>query len=324
MKRYLVGLLVVAAAAAPAGAQPSGEAPPPPGGAAVPGVCVTIDPARDTLTEQERLAVRTLVLQAFERERLPADATGTACAETYAVTNVKLGNTVTVTIAGPRGTRTGRASTLDDLPNVYSQMVRSLVTGAAMETGGGTTDRTNVTRDQAAPRRVAADNMKYASLGYGGIVAGRVSRGGVFGGGYRRELDRIALDISMSFVVGTDDPNSDGATFAIPRLLFLLYQDPLQDGSMYYGGGVSYGFTAADDKEGDSYAGAGMQGHLVAGYEAFRSSTLRAFVQLEATLPFYTSKLDFGSGSGSRYTPTFSINLGFGWGKSNTLRVIND
>ena len=35
---------------------------------------------------------------------------------------------------------TGRSSSLDDLPNVYSQMVRSLVTGQPMVTGGGTTD----------------------------------------------------------------------------------------------------------------------------------------------------------------------------------------
>jgi hypothetical protein len=321
MNRCLAGLGVVAVLGSPVAAQPSADMPAPPAAA---GVCITIDPARDTLAEGERNAAKTLVLQAFERERLPVDATNTSCAETYAVTNVKLGNTITVTITGPRGTRSARSTTLDDLPNVYAQMVRSLVTGAPLATGGGTTDRTNVTRDQAAPRRVASDNLKYVSLGYGGVVAGRVSRGPTFGAGYRRELDRIALDISMSFVVGTDDENASGGTFAIPRLMFLGYQDPLKDESLYYGAGISYGLTAAEDSEGDAYAGAGLQGHLVAGYEAFRSSTIRGFVQFEATLPFYKSKLDFGTGAESRYTPTFSINLGFGWGKSNTLRVVND
>jgi hypothetical protein len=323
MKRYLVVGFVLAAAS-PAIAQPSEGAPAPP--VVGQGVCVTIDPARDTLAEGERLAVKTIVLQAFERERLPVDASGAACAETYAVTNVKLGNTINVTIVGPRGTRTGRATSLDDLPNVYSQMVKSLVTGAAMETGGGTTDRTNVTKEQSAPRRVAADALKYASLGYGGIVAGRVARGGVFGFGYRRELDRIALDGSLSFVIGTDDDKADGTTFSLIRLMFLLYQDPTKDSSLYYGGGVGYGFTAVSDGDGNPYASAGMQAHLVAGYEAFRSSTIRAFLQFEATLPFFNSKLDGGlsGASDSRYTPTFSLNLGFGWGKSNTIRVINE
>jgi hypothetical protein len=323
MKRYLVGLLL-AAAAAPALAQPAGDVPAPPTGGA--GVCVAIDPARDTLTEQERIAVKTIVLQAFEKERLPADGTGASCAETYQVTNVKLGNTINVTISGPRGTRTGRATTLDDLPNVYAQMVKSLVTGAAMETGGGTTDRTNVTREQSAPRRVAADSLKYFSLGYGGIAAGGLSRGGVFAGGYRRELDRIALDISASMLAGTDSETSDGVTFAV-RLNFLLYQDPLKDSSIYYGGGIGYGGTAVDDSDGNGYVGGGMQLQAVVGYEAFRSSTIRAFLQFEATAPIYKSKFTtFGSSDSNdtRYTPTFSLNLGFGWGKSNTIRVVND
>src|SRR5205085_8043042 len=154
-----------------------------------------IDPARDTLSEQEPSAARGLVLQAFANEKQPINSTNTACTETYSVSNIKLGNTINVTITGPRGQRTGRSTSLDDLPNVYSQMVRSIVTGAPMETGGGATDRNNVTKDQSAPRRVAADSLKYVSLGYGGVIAGRFAYGPAFGFGYRKELDRIGLDI---------------------------------------------------------------------------------------------------------------------------------
>ena len=54
----------------------------------------------------------------------------------------------------------------------------------------------------------------------------------------------------------------------------------------------------------------------------FRSSTIRAFVQADVTLPFYTS--DISVGGGSKYTPSMALQLGLGWGKSNTIRVVND
>jgi hypothetical protein len=297
------------ALATPAHAQPAG------------GVCVVIDGSRDTLGEGERNAARALILQAFEAEKLVVDASGTACAETYTASNIKLGNTINVTISGPRGTRTGRASTLDDLPAVYSQMVKSLVTGAPMETGGGSQDRTNVTRDQAAPRRVQADGLKYVSLGYGGVFAAGFQRGPAFGVGYRHELDRIAIDISLSFLAATDGDGL-GITGAYPRLGALWYQQPLADSSPYYGGALSWGGVAAGAED-EAVGGSGLQGHFLAGYEAFRSSTIRAFFQLDVTLPFYSSTSTDG-GTDSRYTPSVSLSLGLGWGKGNTIRVVND
>ena len=306
-------LLVLAALTTSVEAQPAG------GGA----VCVAIDGSRDTLADGERSAARSLLLQAFETERVAVDPSGTACAETYLVSNIKLGNTISVTISGPRGQRAGRATSLDDLPNVYSQMVKSLITGAPMETGGGTTDRTNVTKEQSAPRRVAADNLKYVSLGYGGVIAGGLSRGPAFGFGYRHELDRIAIDISLGFIIANDGDDF-GITGYYPRLAGIWYQQPLADASPYYGAGLSFGGTAASDGEGDSYAGSGVQGHLTAGYEMFRSSTIRVFGQFDLTLPFYTSKHNFGTSEGSRYTPSMALSLGLGWGKGNTIRVINE
>jgi hypothetical protein len=303
--------LALAGLASPALAQPVS------GG----GVCVVIDGSSDTLADGERNAARALVLQAFEGEKLAVDHSGTACAEIYTVSNIKLGNTINVTIAGPRGQRQGRATTLDDLPNLYSQMVRSLVNGTPMETGGGSTDRSNVTRDQSAPRRVAADSLKYVALGYGGVIGDGLSRGPAFGFGYRRELDRIALDISWAFLIANEGGEDWGFTWTIVRLGGLWYQKPMADSSSYYGGALSYGLTATGGGD-DAYAGSGLQGHLIAGYEMFRSSTIRAFVQGDVTLPFYTS--DISTTNESRYTPSFALTLGLGWGKSNTIRVVND
>jgi hypothetical protein len=316
MKTPNLAWILVAASFATAHAQPSDAVP-----AGPPGICVVIDPSRDTLSEQERMAVHSLVLQAFEAEHLATNSAGTACSETYAVSNVKLGNTINVMISGPRGTRTGRATTLDDLPNVYSQLVKSLVTGAPVATGGGAVDRTNVTKEQTAPRRVAADSLKYLQLGYGAVTSARLAYGPAFGFGYRKELDRIAIDISMTFLLANDTDVSDGVTMSIPRLLFLWNQNPTADASEYYGLGVSYGFAAVKSDE-MIYGGSGLEGHAVAGYEMFRSSTIRGFVQLDLTLPFYKS--NGISDTDTRWPVSAAITLGFGWGKSNVVRVINE
>jgi len=317
--------LLVATFVARAYAQPGEPAPPqppPPPLAGPPAVCVLIDPARDTLTEQERIAVRSLVLQAFEAEKMPTSANGASCGETYSVSNIKLGNTINVMITGPRGQRTGRATSLDDLPNVYSQMVKSLITGAPMGTGGGAVDRTNVTKEQSAPRRVATDNLKYIQLGYGAVSSARIASGPAFGFGYRKELDRIAIDISLTFLLANDTEVSDGVTMSIPKLGLLWNQDPIADSSAYYGIAVSYGFAAVS-ADGMLYGGSGLEGHLIGGYEMFRSSTIRGFIQMDVTLPFYKSNSEF-SGTDTRWPVSAALSLGLGWGKSNVVRVINE
>lgn len=297
--------------------------PPPPLPATGSGVCVVIDPNRDTLAEQERMAARSLLLQSFEAEKFPTDATGAACTETYQVSNIKLGNTINVTITGPRGQRTGRATSLDDLPNVYSQMVKSLVTGAPMTEA---IDRTNVTKEQSAPRRVQADNMKYVQLGYGGITArGNVASGPAFAGGYRKELDRIAIDISIAILLANDSDINDGVTLAIPKLVALWNQSPTADSTVYYGAGVSYGASwvgRGDIGGGADYTGSGIQGHIAVGYAMLRSSTIRLFVQLDTTLPLYKSS---ASMTDRGWSPSAMFTLGFGWGKTTqVVRVINE
>ena len=291
------------------------------GDAAWASVCVVVDRERDNLGEEERKAARGILLSAFEESGVKVDASGVHCTETYTLYHLKLGKTINVTVSGPRGTRTARSTSLEDLPNHYSQIAKALVTGATLETGSGTTDRQNVTKEQSAPRRVAADNLKYVALGYGVVRVGGAAFGPAVGFGYRKELDRFGIDFSfLNLVLASDSDLSDGINGSWLKLVGMFYQDPIADGSVYYGGGLSWGATAAISN-GQELAGSGLQGELVAGYEAFRSSTIRGFVQLNVTLPFYKSE---GFNGTTRYTPTASLNLGFGWGKSNVVRVINE
>jgi hypothetical protein len=104
-------------------------------------VCVRIDESQDTLTQNDRAAAVLLLNRQFAMagEQVVAD-----CSTPYLLAHIKLGNSITVTLSGPKGEREGTALGLDDLPALYNQMVRSLVTGRPM-TGLAVVDRTNVT-----------------------------------------------------------------------------------------------------------------------------------------------------------------------------------
>src|SRR5947207_15974907 len=99
-----------------------------------------------------------------------------------------LGNTIYVTLAGPRGRREGTALGLADLPALYSQMVRSMVTGRPMS-GFNVVDRTNVTESQASQKLVQSHSFGYARLGYSAIFGDHPYAGPAVGFGYRAELD---------------------------------------------------------------------------------------------------------------------------------------
>src|SRR5258708_3008618 len=90
-------------------------------------VCVTVDEAHDTLSPQDRAAAILLVARQFELAGRGAVSEG--CPAAYTVSHVMLGNTIVVTLSGPNGPREGTALGLDDLPALYSQLVRSMVTG---------------------------------------------------------------------------------------------------------------------------------------------------------------------------------------------------
>src|SRR5262245_32461709 len=136
-------------------------------GAAHADVCVTIDSARDTLTAGERAAALTLLASQFEvaGERV----VGAGCESAYTVYHVRLGNTIVVNIAGPTQ-REGTAQGLEELPALYNQMVRSIVTGQPMN-GFNVVDRSNVLSAQATARRVHSDSIWYGRLGGGALIA---------------------------------------------------------------------------------------------------------------------------------------------------------
>ncbi len=117
------------------------------------GVCVAIDATRDSLFPQERTAVREAVFSALEKERVPVDRLGTHCTGWVTLWNIRLGKEVTTTMVSGDRKVTGKASSINELDLLISQLTRSLVTGRSMATGFGVTDRTNVLRDQTAPRR---------------------------------------------------------------------------------------------------------------------------------------------------------------------------
>src|SRR5262245_5480248 len=157
-------------------------------------VCVAIDTARDTLPASDRAAAVLLVGRQFEQngERIAPEG----CANPYTLSHIALGNTIIVTLAGPLGQREGTALGMDDLPALYSQMVRSLITGRPM-TGFNVVDRTNVTAAQSSAERIRGDSLWYARLGYGAVFGDRAYGGPALGFGYRYELDSFGVDVSF-------------------------------------------------------------------------------------------------------------------------------
>src|SRR4029079_18749924 len=118
------------------------------------------------------------------------------CPSLYRLSHITLGSTILVRLTGPGGEREASALGLDDLPALYSQMVRSIVTGRPMS-GFNVVDRTNVTAAQSSVERVTADTFWYARLGYGGIFGDRASGAPSIGLGTRIELDSFGLDVSF-------------------------------------------------------------------------------------------------------------------------------
>ena len=289
------------------------------------GVCVTLDEQRDTLSPEDRRAAMITFGQALAKAG--AQVTVGDCTTPYSLYNVKLGDSITVYAVGPGGTLQARASKLDELPLVYEQLAHALVTGQPMSTGGGNVDRTNATNDQMVPRRVASDNVKIFRLGYGLITGHGTSTGPAFGFGWRFELDRLAIEISaLDLTYSSDAKSSDsGFTGSLIRLGALYYQEPIASQSMYFGGGIGYGFNVISDGT-STFSGAGIEGHATIGYELLRESTIRMFVEATAIMPFYLSSVDdftgTGTPSGRKWIPSFALQVGLGYGRSNTVGVV--
>jgi hypothetical protein len=283
--------------------------------------CVDIDESRDTFSPQDRAASLLLIDREFRLEGVQVDSGG--CTAFYTLAHIKLGNVIIVTLSGPQGQREGRALGMDDLPSLYNQMVRSMITGHAMS-GFNVVDRTNVTKAQTTERRVPADSFTYARLGYGGTYGGGLKAGPAMGFGYRAELDSIAVDVSfLNYQIRSASPSfgqgsgyygsNGGVSGSLLKLEGLYFLEPAANASGYLGGGLSWGGTSVSTSSGMVYTssrGSGLQGELTAGYELPRASTLRMFVQADAVLPLYRTTADTGT---RKYTPSLTVSVGVGW-----------
>ena len=204
-------------------------------------------------------------------------------------------------------------------------------------------NRHNVTNKEAAPNRVRDDSLAYVTVGPAwlpNIEANELPM--AIGGGWRRELDNFALDLggSLYLAVGNEETEEVGVSGTV-TLMGHYFFNGVADSSPYLGMGMGYGFMAmnksTDDEalaeEGLTYGGAGLHGKVALGFEAMRSSTIRLFMQLDATLPFYDLEHDCsecGDGSNSMsgpterealYAPIFGISIGGAWTKGNNRTV---
>jgi hypothetical protein len=288
-------------------------------------VCVSIDESRDTFAPRDRAGAILLVTTQFEAEGehvVPAP-----CAKPFVLFHSQLGTLVVVTLSGQGVTWQTTALTLDDLPAIYSQMVRSIVTGRPMQ-GLNVVDRTNVTSSQAESRRVHSDSIWYGRLGYGGVFANGTYGTPALGFGYRAELDSFAIDVAFlnhQFSSGGSSSSPKAHAFTVLKLSGLRFKNPQANRSAYYGGGLSYGFASisrgsypyAPGLYMPGWTGNGLQGELTAGYELARATSLRVFVQADAVLPFYSLTSETRSTNGvistdSRYAPSLVLSIGIG------------
>lgn len=280
--------------------------------------CVALDEERDGLSVEERRATRTLFEEALGENGVPVVREG--CTETWSLYHVRLGKSVTAVVQGPKGTRRERVDTIEDLPATYSQMVRSLVHGVANTAESSAVDRRNVTQSQSERRRIRADAIWYAKLGYGSTPAAGLHGGPAFGFGRRWELDHIGINLGfLNFIMYQDSDEFDGVSIGWIELGADYFFDAFANGSAYVGAGLSLGHHSIPDS-GGSYENAGLQGKTSLGYEMFRASTIRLLAQVDATLPmFRLARTSFDPALQAEdtdhiYAPTFTLTLGLGWG----------
>src|SRR5688572_32790243 len=76
--------------------------------------CIKIDETYDTLSREERAAAVLLLKKQFaEAGHRTTDAD---CEAAYALSHIRLGRTIIVSLTGPLGSREGKALGLEDLP----------------------------------------------------------------------------------------------------------------------------------------------------------------------------------------------------------------
>ena len=178
------------------------------------------------------------------------------------------------------------AKNIDELPNIYSQLVKSLL---ANKNSSPTITRNNITDKQANPERLKTDNLYFFSLGYS-----ITSDSPALQGGYRYELDQWAVELSIMLA-------DKKASLAMGALYFF---SPITNNSAYGGVGIGLGTTEKDD-----YSSSGLEANAKLGYMFLRASTIRFFAQADVIQPIYkltNNKLN------KKITPTPNVSLSFG------------
>jgi len=289
-------------------------------------VCVRVDETLDTLSPADRKAAVLLLERQFE---LAGKSVVHDCQTPYQISHIRLGNVITVTLSGSEGRRDATAQGLNDLPALYSQLVRSLVTGRDV------VDRSNVTVAQTSASRVHSDSLTYVQLGYGSSFGNGIHGMPAVGFGHRAELDSFAIDVSLNTKVGNYSAGSSGGAGAgaFIKLEGLHFIRSRSSAAPYFGGGISWGGNASNNygrlyygtssQSGYStgWHGSGIHGELTTGYEFARATTIRVFVQADATLPFYKVTSETYSGTSvvatnRSYAPSVAFTIGLGWQKN--------
>lgn len=280
--------------------------------------CVSVDEERDGLTPEERQSTRTLFEEALGEAGVTVAREG--CDETWTLYHVRLGKSITVVVQSPRGTRRERVKKIEDLPATYHQLAHAIVHGKENTNDGSSVDRRNVTDNQSNRKRVSADAVWYAKLGYGSTPAAGFHAGPAFGFGRRWELDSVGINLGfLNFILYQDSEEFRGASAGWIELGADYFFDPYANSTAYVGAGLSLGNHSIPSDSGD-YENAGLQGKATLGYEMFRASTIRLSAQFDATLPMYRltrttiDPITNLEDDDHVYSPTFQLSLGLGWG----------
>lgn len=282
--------------------------------------CVHVDEPRDSLTADERRSAQTLFEDTLTENHVAVSRAD--CSESWTLYHVRLGETVTVTVRSPRGVRHQSVRHIEELSAAYSQIVKSLLAGQPISAEGTSIDRHNVTDTQTVNNRVAVDSLWYVRLGYGAMLGRGYHGGPSFGFGRRWELDRFGIDLSaLNLTVYQGSDGVSGAGGSIVRLGGEYFLQPVANHTAYFGAGLGYGtnsFSITGDRR---FSGNGLEASLSAGYEFFRASSLRVFIEANASLPIYrvdSTKYDVSGVASTEHawTPLMTLSLGLGWGRA--------
>ncbi|MEZ4270753.1 MAG: hypothetical protein R3C68_04775 [Myxococcota bacterium] len=268
--------------------------------------CVVVDQQHDQLGDAERLSAGLILTETLREEGI--EVATAPCSDAYVVYHIRLGEKITVVMAHGERRRRAESASVEDLPQLYSQMIRAIISDTPVGNELHAVKRSNVVEAQANPKRIKADSLWYLSLGPILTLGEDVNPGSQFTFGYRYELNSFGVDASISLGAHNINNDESGFIWTVPKLMGLYFFDPESNGTFYLGGGLSWGGVSNIDKNED-FDGSGLQGELALGYELLRTSSLRMFIQANATLPFYRGSEDGGD---ERYTPTFGIAFGIG------------